>query len=288
MSILHLLKPHEKDIGGFSVKRLLPSLPVQAVGPFIFFDHMGPAVFAPGQGMDVRPHPHIGLATVTYLYEGEIFHRDSLGNEQVIRPGDVNWMTAGHGVTHSERTPDDVRASGQRIHGIQTWFALPMKDEQAEPGFWHHPAASLPLIITPGVQLRVILGRAYGQLSPVHTYGDTLYVAGELEAGAQFEIPADHAERGVYLASGAIEIDGVALLPGQLAVLQPGVTVTVSAQQETRLLVLGGEPLDGPRFIWWNFVASRRELIEAAKQRWSEGGFPAVPGETEFIPLPAR
>ncbi|HEY9101577.1 pirin family protein [Chitinimonas sp.] len=287
-SIQHLLKPHERDLGGFSVKRLLPSLPKQAVGPFIFFDHMGPADQAPGEGMDVRPHPHIGLATVTYLYEGEITHRDSLGYVQVIRPGDVNWMTAGHGVTHSERTPDEPRAHGQTIHGIQTWFALPKEYEDTDPGFWHHPASTLPLIEAPGLSLRVILGTAYGLTSPVHTYGDTLYVAGELDAGASFDIPAEHVERGVYLARGAIEIDGEALVPGQLAVLVPGKTVTVTAQADTRLLVLGGEPLDGPRFIWWNFVATTRERIEEAKQRWEEDRFPKVPGETERIPLPHK
>ncbi|QNM98222.1 pirin family protein [Chitinimonas koreensis] len=287
-SIQHLLKPHERDLGGFTVKRLLPSLPKQAVGPFIFFDHMGPAAQAPGQGMDVRPHPHIGLATVTYLYEGEILHRDSLGSVQRIRPGDVNWMTAGSGVVHSERSPDDARARGQTLHGLQTWFALPKQDEDAAPGFWHHPAETLPLLEEPGLSLRVVLGSAYGARSPVHTYGDTLYVAGELAPGAAFEVPAEHAERGVYVARGRVEIDGEPVEAGQLAVLTPGVAVTVAATADTRLLVLGGEPLDGPRFIWWNFVASSRERIEEAKLRWQEGRFPQVPGETEFIPLPQR
>lgn len=287
-SIQHLLKPHERDLGGFSVRRLLPSLPKQAVGPFIFFDHMGPASFAPGDGIDVRPHPHIGLATVTYLYEGEILHRDSLGSVQTIRPGDVNWMTAGHGVVHSERTSPELRESGQHLHGLQTWFALPLAHEDAEPGFWHHPASTLPLIEQPGLSLRVILGSAYGRTSPVHTYGDTLYVAGELKQGARFDIPPGHAERGVYVARGVVEIDGERVEAGQLAVLQPGVTVWVEALEEVRLLVLGGEPLDGPRYIWWNFVASSRERIEAAKLRWQEGRFPSVPGETDFIPLPSR
>lgn len=287
-TIQHLLKPHERDLGGFSVKRLLPSLPKQAVGPFIFFDHMGPATQAPGEAMDVRPHPHIGLATVTYLYEGEIMHRDSLGSVQVIRPGDVNWMTAGRGVVHSERTPPGARANGQTVHGLQTWFALPKSHEQTDPAFFHHPADTLPLLEEPGLRLRVILGHAYSERSPVHTFVDTLYVGGELMPGARFDIPADHAERGVYLASGAIEIDGQRVEPGQLAVLTPGETAVVTAQADTRLLVLGGEPLDGPRFIWWNFVASEREMIEEAKQRWAEGRFDPVPGETEFIPLPER
>ncbi|MGQ5523751.1 pirin family protein [Chitinimonas sp. PSY-7] len=287
-SIQHLLKPHERDLGGFSVRRLLPCLPKQSVGPFIFFDHMGPADFAAGTGIDVRPHPHIGLATVTYLYEGEILHRDSLGNEQIIRPGDVNWMTAGHGVVHSERTPPRPRQTGQQVHGIQTWFALPLAYEDAEPGFWHHPASSLPLIEQPDLTLRVILGRAYGHISPVHTYVDTLYVAGELERNARFDIPADHAERGVYIARGAVEIDGERVEAGQLAILKPGQAVWVEAMEDTRLLVLGGDPLDGPRYIWWNFVASTTEKIEAAKVRWKEERFPAVPGEVERIPLPER
>ncbi|PHV11538.1 pirin family protein [Chitinimonas sp. BJB300] len=287
-SIQHLLKPHERDLGGFSVRRLLPGLPKQSVGPFIFFDHMGPASFAPGNGIDVRPHPHIGLATVTYLYEGEILHRDSLGNEQVIRPGDVNWMTAGHGVVHSERTPPGARQTGQQVHGIQTWFALPLAHEDAEPGFWHHPASSLPLIEQSALTLRVILGHAYGYTSPVHTYGDTLYVAGELDQHARFDIPADHAERGVYVARGAVEIDGERVEAGQLAVLQPGRLVWVEALEDVRLLVLGGEPLDGPRHLWWNFVASTPERIEAAKLRWQEDRFPSVPGEVERIPLPTR
>jgi redox-sensitive bicupin YhaK (pirin superfamily) len=286
--ILHVLKPHDRDLGGFSVRRLLPSLPKQAVGPFIFFDHMGPALQAAGSGMDVRPHPHIGLATVTYLYEGEILHRDSLGSVQVIRPGDVNWMTAGRGVVHSERTPDGTRARGQTLHGIQTWFALPKAYEEAEPAFFHHPAATLPLIEAPGLCLRVVAGRAYGLTSPVATFGDTLYVAGELEAGARFDVPAEHEERAVYVAEGSIELDGQTLERGQMAILAPGSMVDVSALADARLMLLGGAPLDGPRHIWWNFVASSKERIEEAKQRWAAGEFPKVPGETEFIPLPAK
>lgn len=287
-AILHLIKPHVRDLGGFSVKRLLPSLPVQAVGPFIFFDHLGPALQPAGEGMDVRPHPHIGLATVTYLFEGEMLHRDSLGSVQIIRPGDVNWMTAGRGVVHSERTPAAVRATGQTMHGIQTWFALPKGFEEAEPGFWHHPAATLPIVTGDGFILRVVLGTAYGVTSPVHTYGDTLYVAGELSAGAKIEVAADHVERAVYLARGAMTIDGEPLAEGHLAVFNPNQVVSIEATADTRLMMLGGEPLDGPRFVWWNFVASSREKIEAAKQRWRDGQFPRVPDETEWIPLPDK
>ncbi len=287
-AIQHLLKPHDRDLGGFSVRRLLPSLPKQAVGPFIFFDHMGPAAFSPGEGIDVRPHPHIGLATVTYLYEGAMMHRDSLGNLQRIEPGDVNWMTAGHGVVHSERTPDDLRATGHAIHGIQTWFALPQAEEDCEPGFWHYPAADLPLIEAPGLALRVIIGNAFGRTSPVRTYGSTLYVAGEVADCVSFEIPAEHEERALYIASGGVEIDGQPLAAHQMAILTPGSTPTLKATEDTRLMLFGGAPLDGRRHIWWNFVSSSQEKIEQAKQRWREDRFPAVPGETERIPLPER
>ncbi|MBV8657666.1 MAG: pirin family protein, partial [Burkholderiales bacterium] len=266
----------------------LPHGKRQMVGPFIFFDHFGPVQFVSGKGMDVRPHPHIGLATVTYLFEGAIMHRDSLGSVQVIRPGDINWMTAGRGVTHSERTPPEARASGQTIHGIQTWFALPQAYEDVEPGFWHHPAATLPVVEAPGLTLRILLGTAYGQTSPVQCYVDTLYVAGEMEAGARLDVPADHAERAVYLAAGSITVDGTAMTPGQMAILTPGMEVDVRADEDSLVLLLGGAPLDGHRFISWNFVASSKERIEEAKQRWREDRFPAVPGETERIPLPER
>ena len=287
-SIQHLLKPHARDLGGFAVRRVLPSLPKQAVGPFIFFDHMGPATLPPGEGMDVRPHPHIGLATVTYLFEGAILHRDSLGSVQAIRPGDINWMTAGRGVVHSERTPPEERASGQTIHGIQTWFALPQAYEDVEPGFWHHPAATLPVVEAPGLRLRILLGTAYGQTSPVHCYVDTLYVAGDMEAGARLDVPADHAERAVYLADGSVTIDGVTLSPGQMAILTPGAAVDVVAEADSLIMLLGGTPLDGDRYINWNFVASSKARIEEARQRWRDDRFPAVPGETERIPLPER
>ncbi|WP_137939129.1 pirin family protein [Chitinivorax sp. B] len=287
-SIQHLLKPHTRDLGGFTVRRLLPAFEKQAVGPFIFFDHMGPVTFAPGDGIDVRPHPHIGLATVTYLFEGEMLHRDSLGSEQVIRPGDVNWMTAGRGVVHSERTPLTARQNGQRLHGIQTWFALPQADEACEPAFFHHPAASLPLLTTPGLQLRIILGHAWGTQSPVTTFGDTLYAAADMLAGTRLDIPADHAERAIYVADGQISIHGEAVPTHHVAILQPGATITLQSDLDSRLLIFGGDPLDGHRHIWWNFVASSREQIEAAKQQWRDDLFPLVPGESERIPLPER
>ncbi len=288
-AIEHLLKPHVRDLGeGFKVRRVLPAAAAQTVGPFIFFDHMGPIAMPPGQGLDVRPHPHIGLATVTYLFEGEILHRDSLGSERAIRPGDVNWMTAGRGIVHSERSPAAVREAGARLHGIQTWVALPKAHEDEEPSFFHHPAASLPKIEAPGVRITVIAGDAFGEQSPVRVFSRTLYAAIELEAGASLVIPSEHAERGIYLVDGAVALDGEPLPVEHLAVLTPGEPATLSATEASRLMLLGGEPADGRRFIYWNFVASSKEAIDAASQRWQDDQFPHVPGETERIPLPPR
>lgn len=287
-AIEHLLKPHVRDIGAFSVRRVLPAAAAQTVGPFIFFDHMGPVALPAGEGMDVRPHPHIGLATVTYLFEGEITHRDSLGSEQVIRPGDVNWMTAGRGIVHSERSPQSARDAGARVHGIQTWVALPREFEEVEPAFHHHPAATLPRVARPGARITVIAGDAFGVRSPVKVFSRTLYAALELDAGASLEIPADHAERGVYLVNGAAVVDNEALPAEHLAVLTPGVGATVSALEPSKLMLVGGDPTDGRRHIFWNFVASSREAIEAAAQRWENDEFPPVPGEHERIPLPRR
>lgn len=282
-----LLKPHTKDLGGFEVRRLLPGHPIRMVGPFVFFDHMGPATFPRGGGVDVRPHPHIGLATVTYLFEGALLHRDSLGSVQRIAPGDVNWMTAGHGIVHSERSPDDERAAGPRLHGIQTWVALPQADEQAEPTFSHHPRATLPAIERPGVAMRLIAGRAFGERAPVKTYSDMFYLAMDIAAGASIALPAEHEERAVYVVEGEVSMAGRSVAPCHLAVLAAGETVEVCATTPARLMLLGGAKMDGDRIIWWNFVASTREAIEAAKRRWSQQDFPPVPGETEFIPLPA-
>jgi redox-sensitive bicupin YhaK (pirin superfamily) len=286
--IEHLLRSHPRDIGGFAVRRVLPSVPKQMVGPFIFFDHMGPARLAPGEGLDVRPHPHIGLATVTYLFEGEILHRDSLGSVQPIRPGDVNWMTAGRGIAHSERTPPELRAAGPGVHGIQTWVALPRASEEVEPSFFHHPKASLPVLELQGATLRVIAGRAFGVRSPVAVFSDTLYAAVDLEPGASLALPPEHAERGVYVVEGNVTIGDTAIEPGQLAVLAEGVEAEVRAPFSATLMLLGGARMDGPRFIWWNFVSSARERIERAKDDWRADRFGAVPGETERIPLPER
>jgi redox-sensitive bicupin YhaK (pirin superfamily) len=288
-SVQQVLEPRPRDLGGFTVRRLLPSPGLQTVGPFIFFDHMGPADFGPDGGVNVRPHPHIGLATVTYLYEGAFMHRDSLGTEVVIRPGDVNWMVAGRGIAHSERTPPEVRdAAGRtRAHGIQTWVALPRAEEEREPSFEHHPAATLPRIERGGARLTVIAGTAYGHRSPVGVLSPTLYVDGVLAAGADAEIEAEHAERACYVVEGEVVIAGERFHEGQLVVLAPGSgPAHVTALSASRVMLAGGAPLDGPRYIWWNFVSSRRERIEAAKQQWREQRTSPVPGDPERIPLP--
>ncbi|SAL47499.1 pirin domain-containing protein [Caballeronia sordidicola] len=281
------LKPHQHDVGGLIVRRVLPALAVRTVGPFIFFDHIGPATLVPGVGLDVRPHPHIGLATVTYLFEGAIMHRDSVGSVQKISPGDVNWMTAGRGIVHSERTPDEERAAGQTMHGIQTWVGLPVKDEEVEPSFEHHPAAALPLIERNGVKLRVIAGSAFGETAPTTTFSPTLYVAAEFSPDSAVTLDTEHEERGVYLLQGDLTINGDALPAGQMAVLKSGFSADLRSTYGALAMLLGGAPLDGHRFIEWNFVSSSKEKIAAAKEAWSEQRMGSVPGETEFIPLPA-
>jgi redox-sensitive bicupin YhaK (pirin superfamily) len=288
VSAFTLLKPHARDLGDFTVKRVLPGFPRRTVGPFIFLDHMGPVALPPGKGADVRPHPHIGLATVTYLFEGEIVHRDSLGSVQPIAPGDVNWMTAGSGIVHSERTATELRRAGSRMHGIQTWVALPRSSELAEPAFHHHPRATLPRVAAPGVDLSVVAGTAFGQRSPVSVFTPTLYVAADMEAGAAFELDAEHEERGVYAVEGEVSVAGASVPPQHLAVLESRAPVEVRAATRARLMLLGGAKLDGERFIWWNFVASSRERMEEAKRLWREQRFPRIPGETEFIPLPDK
>jgi redox-sensitive bicupin YhaK (pirin superfamily) len=283
---MHILRPHVRSVGAFEVHRLLPAFPQKTIGPFIFFDHMGPVDLPPGKGMDVRPHPHIGLATVTYLFEGAGLHRDSLGSVQRIAPGDVNWMTAGSGIVHSERTAPEDMENGIRLHGIQIWIALPKEFERTEPSFTHHPAATLPEVALPGARLRVILGSAYGVTSPVRVYSETFYVSAELEAGAELALPADYEERGIYVAEGEVTIDGAAVAPFHMVSLGQGNTVVVRAATPARIMLLGGARLDGERFVWWNFVASSKEMIEEAKQRWREQRFGKVPDETEWIPLP--
>lgn len=282
-----IIAPRKKDIGDFEVRRVLPFAKRRMVGPFIFFDHMGPATFAPGQGIDVRPHPHIGLATVTFLFEGEIHHRDSLGFHQPIQPGDVNWMTAGRGIVHSERTGPETRAAGHTLHGIQTWIALPIKDEETAPAFHHHPADTLPLIERDGATLRLIAGTAYGETSPVATFSPMFYLGGQLNKGVEFAITKEHEERAVYVVDGTCAINGTEINEGEMAVLKPGMDVQLGSTTGARIMLAGGAPLDGERLIWWNLVASTQDLIDRAKQEWANGGFPNVPGdEDDFIPLP--
>jgi len=285
---LRVLEGRPRDLGGFSVRRVLPADGLQTVGPFIFFDHMGPAVFAPGSGVDVRPHPHIGLATVTYLFEGEFMHRDSLGTAQLIRPGDVNWMVAGRGIVHSERTPAEARnaPAGAAIHGIQTWVALPQSHEETEPSFEHHPARTLPEIRSEGAVLRLIAGEAFGRRAPAAVFAPMFYLDSVLQPGAVVSLPDEHAERAVYVAEGEIEVAGIRYGVGQMVVAADSVAVTVRAVAPAHVMLLGGAPLDGQRFIWWNFVSSSRERIEQAKRDWLEDRFGPVPGEVERIPLP--
>ncbi|MFT4198294.1 MAG: pirin family protein [Pseudoxanthomonas sp.] len=283
-----LVAPRIHDLGdGFQVRRAVPSLQARSVGPFVFVDHMGPVVFQPGRGLDVRPHPHIGLATVTYLWAGAIRHRDSLDSDQVIRPGDVNWMTAGRGIVHSERTPGPERAHGGDVHGMQTWVALPKAAEETAPEFHHHPAATLPHWQQHGARLRVIAGRGFGAESPVQVFADTFNVALDMDADAELAIDARAAERAIYLLEGRAQLDGAEFPPQHLLVLDPGTRPRLRALTPLKAMLLGGEPLDGPRRLWWNFVSSSEERIEQAKRDWQAGRFGRVPGEHEFIPLPA-
>jgi len=286
-AVARVLEGRLRDLGGFTVRRLLPAGGRRTIGPFIFFDHMGPASFAPGHGVDVRPHPHIGLATVTYLFEGEFLHRDSLGSVQRISPGDVNWMVAGRGIVHSERTPPALRAEhgGTRLHGVQTWVALPQAMEECDPSFVHHPAADLPMIDRDGCALRIVAGEAWGARSPVAVSSPTLYAAAELAAGVDLELPDEVAERAVYVAQGALGVAGARHEEGTLVEFAAG-PASVRALADSRLVIVGGAPLDGSRHIWWNFVSSSPERIERAKQEWREERFASVPGDPERIPLP--
>ena len=280
-----LLQPRDKDLGGFSVRRLLPTAQQRMVGPWIFFDHMGPADFQPGKGINVRPHPHINLATVTYLFEGEILHRDSLGSLQAIVPGDINLMVAGRGIVHSERERPEITAAAHRLHGLQLWLALPEADEEIEPAFHHYPGADIPARTVNGVPLRVMMGSAYGANSPVRTFPDTLYVEAHLKAGQRLTLP-DAPERALYVVSGALSLDGTTLPEHSMAILSGASDLVLEAEAESRIALIGGEPL-GQRFIDWNFVSSRKERIEQARADWREGRFPKVAGdEEEFIPLP--
>ncbi len=285
MPIIQSIAGRTRDLGGFSVARVLPAPQRRSLGPFVFFDEMGPADFAPGQGIDVRPHPHIGLATVTYLFAGGLGHRDSLGTVIDIAPGAVNWMTAGRGIVHSERTPPALRAAGHHMHGIQSWVALPVEHAEAAPAFVHHPADTLPVVDLPGGRATVIAGTMFGVTSPVQFPHPIIYAEVRLEAGARLDLPAPWGERGVYPVSGSGMIEGVALEIGTLAVLAAGDAALV-AETPLHAMILGGAPFPEPRHIEWNFVSHAPERIEAAKADWKAGRFPQVPGETEFIPLP--
>jgi redox-sensitive bicupin YhaK (pirin superfamily) len=286
-AIDQIIVPRSVDLGGFSVRRALPHTRRRMVGPFIFFDHFGPAVLRDGQGIDVRPHPHIGLATLTFLFDGEIMHRDSLGNAQPIRTGEVNWMTAGRGIVHSERTAPERRVSGGGLHGLQCWIAMPTKDEEIAATFAHHEQTDLPIVNAEGANVRIVTGTLFGQRSPVATLSETLFADATLALGATLPFDAQTEERAVYIVSGEVEISGDRFGAGQLLVLRPGDPITMTAASEARVVLIGGAAMEGPRYIWWNFVSSRKERIEQAKAEWKERRFDIVPGdETEFIPLP--
>jgi redox-sensitive bicupin YhaK (pirin superfamily) len=288
MAIAHLFKSHDKDLGGgFTVRRILPAAVRQSVGPFLFFDHMGPVEAAPGARHDVRPHPHIGLATVTYLFEGAIMHRDSLGTEQRIEPGAINWMTAGSGIVHSERTPDDLLERTRRTHGLQLWAALPREHEEAPAAFSHTPSNQIPELALDGARVRVLVGSAFGLNSPVPTFSQTLYLDVQLDAGASIALDGLPEEAALYAPFGSIEVDGEPIGANTMAMLEPGAAVRVGSREGARFVVIGGAPLDGKRFIFWNFVSTSRERIEQAARDWEAKRFVPVPGDDERIELPS-
>jgi redox-sensitive bicupin YhaK (pirin superfamily) len=278
-------------VEGFKVRRVLPSVKRRMVGPFIFLDQMGPEVLRAGRGLDVAPHPHIGLATVTYLFDGELLHRDSLGTVRTIRPGEVNWMTAGRGIAHSERTPPEARRAESELFGVQSWVALPLKDEESEPDFAHYDARELPIVEGEGQRVRLIAGSLYGSRSPVRTTSEMFYADAALAPDAVLEVPSEHEERAAYVVEGSVELlpERELYVAGQLLIFRPGAEVLLrgAAAKPARLMLLGGEPLEGPRHIWWNFVSSSPERIEQAKRDWREERFAPIPDETERIPLPS-
>jgi len=281
-----IIPSRESDIGGFTVRRTLPNAKRRMVGPFTFFDHMGPADVAPGKDLDVRPHPHIGLATVTYLFEGDVVHRDSLGSLQKIEPGDINWMTAGRGIVHSERADPDRRAQGGRVHGLQLWVALPKEHEETDPAFDHYPKSALPKLNQAGANLTVLAGEIGGVRSPVRTLSELFYGHAALARGGQLSLGPELGERAVYVVEGSIAIGEQQVKEGTMAVLTDGVPGVISTAEPAQVMVLGGAPLGEPRHIWWNFVSSSKERIEQAKTDWAQGRFPPVPGDDDFIPLP--
>lgn len=287
-----IITSRERDIGGFTVRRLLPYVSRRMVGPFIFFDHMGPAEFKPGAGMDVRPHPHIHLATVTYLFEGQIRHRDSLGSDQLIKPGDINWMTAGRGIVHSERTPDDLRASGCRMDGIQLWVALPGEVEETDPSFVHHPSESLPEFLIGDVHLKLLLGSAFGFKSPVAVHSELFYLESRFQKGSQLSLPASKLEVAFYVVEGQVSIDDKPIAQNSMVIVKADCQLDINALEPSKVMIIGGQPV-GERFIFWNFVSSSKDRIEEAKQEWlsgpyeESGRFHPIPGDDkEFIPLP--
>ena len=285
-AIEHIIVPRARDLGGFEVRRALPSAAKQMIGPFIFLDQMGPAEFLLTGGIDVRPHPHIGLATVTYLFEGEIFHRDSLGTALPIRPGELNLMTAGRGIVHSERETSEAKARPRRMFGLQAWAALPRENEEDAPAFAHFSIDELPRIDGEGKRVRLIMGEAFGARSPAGFPHPCLYAEAVLAPGAVLPLDPDYDERAVYIASGEIDIAGQRFEAGRLLVFRPGDRISILALSNARVMLLGGEPMDGPRHIWWNFVSSSRDRIEAAKADWNAGKYPVVPGDPEHMPLP--
>ncbi len=280
-----LLSATEKDLGGFAVRRFLPDKQLASVGPFIFFDHLGPADFPPGAGIDVRPHPHIGLATVTYIFAGEILHRDSLGHVQPIRPHEINWMTAGRGIVHSERTAPELRRQGHSLEALQLWLALPREEEECEPFFSHYDASALPLVEAEKTRIRVLIGSAFGVSSAVKVHSPTLYAEVQLKTGGRITLPDHIEERAAYVLAGQLKLSDNLIEQHEMAVFDPSGAIELEAQEPTRLVIIGGSPL-GKRTVWWNLVSSRKELIEQAKKDWRAGQFPRVPHETEFIPLP--
>jgi len=281
-----VITPTAKNIGDFDVRRALPARERQRIGPFIFFDQMGPVEFRTGQAMDVRPHPHIGISTITWLFAGEIRHQDSLGIDLVIRPGEVNWMTAGRGIVHSERSPKSSRRAKAKLAGIQAWMALPLAKEEIEPAFYHYSADELPCYQQEGIRLVLIAGQAFGQRSPIKTESDTFYAELRLDKDTSFVLPADIPERGIYVYEGSITIGGTTFNSGTLTVLKPGLAVELTATDDALCMLLGGAPLEGERHLYWNFVSSSKARIEKAKQDWRENRFPLVPGDHEYIPLP--
>lgn len=280
-----IIKARPRNIDGFTVARVLPAPHRRHVGPFLFFDHIGPLDVAPGKALDVRPHPHINLATVTYLLEGEIEHRDSLGTVETIRPGAVNWMTAGRGIVHSERTPQALREHGSRLHGLQFWVALPREFEEVEPSFRHYDATELPVVELQGVRLVVLAGSAYGATSPIQTYSPVLFIEAHLRPGSDLTLPSA-AELGAYIIDGSVRFGEERAGAGQLLVFAPGASGTLHTEESTRVVLIGGDPPDGPRHMWWNFISSSEKRVEQAKQDWKAGRFPEVPGDKEFVPLP--